>query len=155
MSDLGQHDGDGIRYAMHLSAPKGGSAQMLRDPAGGWVSWEDYARLKAEVERLTELNATLALRYDATKSMLDGCAKEIEEMEAEVERLQSIHSIDSIGIAQLKAEVERLTEALNKFTNTPNGVHGVEVKVYFWSKSGCRLPSSFSTFWMNAEKGQP
>jgi len=155
VSDLGQHDGDGIRYAMHLSAPKGGSAQMLRDPAGGWVSWEDYARLKAEVERLTELNATLALRYDATKSMLDGCAKEIEEMEAEVERLQSIHSIDSIGIEQLKAEVERLTEALNKFTNTPNGVHGVEVKVSFWSKSGCRLPSSFSTFWMNAEKGQP
>ena len=57
--------------------------------------------------------------------------------------------------ARLKAEVERLTEALNKFTNTPNGVHGVEVKVSFWSKSGCRLPSSFSTFWMNAEKGQP
>ena len=94
----------------------------------------ENARLKAEVERLTELNATLSLRYDATKSMLDGCAKEIEEMEA---------------------EVERLTEALNKFTNTPNGVHGVEVKVSFWSKSGCRLPSSFSTFWMNAEKGQP
>jgi chromosome segregation ATPase len=43
--------------------------------------------LKAEVERLKELNATLSLRYDATKSMLDGCAKEIEEMEAEVERL--------------------------------------------------------------------
>jgi hypothetical protein len=132
--ELGEHKGDGIRYAMHLSAPKGGSAQMLRDPDGGWVSWEDYSRLKAEVERLTELNATISLRYDATKSMLDGCAKEIEEMEA---------------------EVERLTEALNKFTNTPNGVHGVEVKVSFWSKSGCRLPSSFSTFWMNAEKGQP
>lgn len=43
--------------------------------------------LKAEVERLTQLNDTLALRYDATNSMLDGCAKEIEEMEAEVERL--------------------------------------------------------------------
>jgi hypothetical protein len=54
VSNLGQHDGDGIRYAMHLSAPKGGSAQMLRDPAGGWVSWEDFARLKAEVERLTK-----------------------------------------------------------------------------------------------------
>jgi len=52
VSNLGQHDGDGIRYAMNLSAPKGGSAQMLRDPAGGWVSWEDYARLKDEVERL-------------------------------------------------------------------------------------------------------
>ena len=43
----------------------------------GWVKWEDYARLKAEVERL-----------------------------------QSIHSIDSIGIEQLKAEVERLTSDL-------------------------------------------
>ena len=60
MSDLGQHDGDGIRYAMHLSAPKGGSAQMLRDPAGGWVSYEDYARLKAEVERLTKAGDAMA-----------------------------------------------------------------------------------------------
>jgi predicted RNase H-like nuclease (RuvC/YqgF family) len=48
---------------------------------------EENARLKAEVERLTQLNSTLALRYDATNSMLDGCAKEIEEMEEQVERL--------------------------------------------------------------------
>jgi hypothetical protein len=47
-----------------------------------------YARLKDEVERLTELNATLSLRYDATKSMLDGCAKEIEKMEAENDALR-------------------------------------------------------------------
>ena len=47
----------------------------------------ENARLKAEVERLTQLNSTLALRYDATNSMLDGCAKTIEEMEAQVERL--------------------------------------------------------------------
>jgi hypothetical protein len=60
VSNLGEHDGDGIRYAMHLSAPKGGSAQMLRDPAGGWVSWEDYARLKAEVERLTKAGDEMA-----------------------------------------------------------------------------------------------
>jgi len=117
MSNLGQHDGDGIRYDMNLSAPKGGSAQMLRDPAGGWVSWEDYARLKAEVERL-----------------------------------QSIHSIDSIGIEQLKAEVERLTADLNKMTKTPDGVDYVEVDVSFWTKSGSRLPSSYSTFWSN-DKG--
>jgi len=32
---------------------------------------------------------------------------------AEVERLQSIHSIDSIGIEQLKAEVERLNSELH------------------------------------------
>jgi len=137
-------------YQAQMIEPK-----VMEFSEGEYVLHSDYARLKgecqarqaensvlavecdslkAEVERLTELNATISLRYDATKSMLDGCAKEIEEMEA---------------------EVERLTEALNKFTNTPNGVHGVEVKVSFWSKSGCRLPSSFSTFWMNAEKGQP
>ena len=54
---------------------------------GKYVSEAEYNELKAEVERLTELNSTLALRYDATNSMLDGCAKEIEEMEAQVERL--------------------------------------------------------------------
>ena len=62
MIELGEHKGDGIRYAMHLSAPKGGSAQMLRDPDGGWVSWEDYARLKAEVESLYR-NGDLMLKF--------------------------------------------------------------------------------------------
>jgi hypothetical protein len=52
MSELGSHNGDGIRYALYLSAPKGGVAQMLRDPDGAWVPYEDYTRLKAEVERL-------------------------------------------------------------------------------------------------------
>jgi archaellum component FlaC len=61
---------------------------------------EEIERLKAQVERLTQLNDTLALRYDATKSMLDGCAKEIEEMEAEVERLTK--SVMHSPAAQLK-----------------------------------------------------
>lgn len=114
----------------------------------------DLSSARAElmlVRSVAEDNATLALRYDATKSMLDGCAKEIEEMEAEVERLQSIHSIDSIGIEQLKAEVERLTADLNKMTKTPDGVDYVEVNVGFWTKYGSRLPSSYSTFWSNAK----
>ena len=54
MSELKEHNGDGIRYAMHLSAPKGGIGQMLRDPSGNWVSYDDYARLKAKVEWLEE-----------------------------------------------------------------------------------------------------
>ena len=73
MSRLGQHDGDGIRYAMHLSAPKGGSAQMLRDPAGGWVSWEDYARLKADVERLTRAGDAMEMTLQAD---FNGCPYE-------------------------------------------------------------------------------
>ena len=71
MSDLGQHDGDGIRYAMHLSAPKGGIAQMLRDPAGGWVSWEDYARLKAEVERLTYVDDFIVITKPSIKQLIE------------------------------------------------------------------------------------
>jgi hypothetical protein len=54
MNELKEHNGNGIRYAIHLSAPKGGSAQMLRDPSGDWVSYEEYSRLKAKVERLTK-----------------------------------------------------------------------------------------------------
>ncbi len=52
MSELGSHKGEGNRYVMYLSAPAGGIAQMLRDPDGNWVPYEDYARLKAEVDGL-------------------------------------------------------------------------------------------------------
>jgi hypothetical protein len=52
-------------------------------------------------------------------------------------------------VAALKAEVERLTDALNKLTNTPANADGVDVKVNFWTKGGTRLPSSFQTFWMH------
>jgi chromosome segregation ATPase len=79
---------------------------------------DECTRLKAEVERLTQLNDTLALRYDATKSMLDGCAKEIEEMEAEVERLtlensqyEEHHKYGQNVITSLREDVERLTKA--------------------------------------------
>jgi chromosome segregation ATPase len=66
----------------------------------------ENARLKDEVERLTQLNDTLALRYDATKSMLDGCAKEIEEMEAEVERLTKAGDVMAEEIALAKRQDE-------------------------------------------------
>ena len=52
MSTLGEHQGNGIRFDMHLSAPNGGVAQMLCRPEGQWVSWSEYDKLKAEVERL-------------------------------------------------------------------------------------------------------
>jgi len=51
------------------------------------VADQAVAACEAEIQKLREENAAL---------------------KAEVERLQSIHSIDSIGIEQLKAEVERL-----------------------------------------------
>lgn len=73
--------------------------------------------------------------------------------------LELIHTFDTIAIRKqkeeidrLNAEVERLTDALNKLSKAPEGVHGVEVHVSFWTKSGSRLPSSYSAFWTN-DKG--
>jgi hypothetical protein len=48
--------------------------------------------------------------HDKWLTNLKSEADQFKAKKAEVERLQSIHSIDSIGIEQLKDEVERLTE---------------------------------------------
>ncbi len=61
--NLGEHQGDGIRYSMHLSAPAGGAAQMLRDPAGNWVGYADYAALKAENDLLRKITDTIKLLH--------------------------------------------------------------------------------------------
>ena len=55
--------------------------------------------------------------------------------------------------ARLQAEVERLTDTLNKLVKTPpEATGGVRVKVDFWTQYGSRLPSSYETFWENAAK---
>jgi chromosome segregation ATPase len=124
------------------------------------------ANLKAEVERLEsdlklekENEDRLVRLWQTANNEVHGQRSQIAalidnqtSLKAEVERLQSIHSIDSIGIEQLKAEVERLTADLNKMIKTHEGVHYVEVDVGFWTKSGSRLPSSYRTFWSN-DKG--
>jgi hypothetical protein len=61
--NLGEHQGDGIRYSMHLSAPAGGAAQMLRDPAGNWVGYTDYAALQAENDKLRKITDTIKLLH--------------------------------------------------------------------------------------------
>ena len=58
------------------------SIEMQTHPRGEFVLYSDYARLKAEVERL-----------------------------------QSIHSIDSIAVEQLKAQVYRLTNLNLEYMN--------------------------------------
>lgn len=60
MSTLGEHQGNGIRFDMHLSAPNGGIAQMLCRPEGQWVSWNEYEKLKAEVERIRKAGDAMA-----------------------------------------------------------------------------------------------
>lgn len=107
MSTLGEHQGSGIRFDMHLSAPNGGIAQMLCRPDGQWVSWNEYEKLKNENERLTMIK-------DACKRMIKRRDKWIFERRVEIERLRASSFVTAVPVEQyeeLKAEVERLTKA--------------------------------------------
>jgi hypothetical protein len=75
-----------------------------------------------------------------------------DRLKAECQARQAENSVLAVECDSLKAEVERLTADLNKMTKTPDGVDYVEVDVSFWTKSGSRLPQSYSTFWSN-DKG--
>jgi uncharacterized small protein (DUF1192 family) len=94
---LGEHQGDGIRYEMYLSAPAGGLAQMIRNPEGNWVGYADYAALQAEVERLTKERD-----HYQWASTNDGIA--CNERARENQHLEN-------QIADLQAENERLRKA--------------------------------------------
>ena len=90
MSTLGEHQGNGIRFDMHLSAPNGGVAQMLCRPEGQWVSWNEYEKLKAEVERLRKAGDKLV---DAIQEMdviidMDSYHPEVEAWNAAKEGKQ-------------------------------------------------------------------
>lgn len=86
-----------------------------------WVGEDDYLRLNED--------------YDAATKATFDAIRTITQLREEN--------------AALKAEVKRLTDALNNLTNTPSNADGVDVKVNFWTNGGTRLPSSFQTFWMH------
>ena len=69
--ELKAHNGTGIRHSMHLSAPHGGSVQMLRDPEGNWVPYEDYQRKLAQLQNVMDLVGALMVELDDTKAKLD------------------------------------------------------------------------------------
>ena len=95
MSTLGEHRGNGIRFDMHLSAPNGGVAQMLCRPEGQWVSWSEYDKLKAEVERLTErLNRHLEIN-DELDARCTRLRKVGDAMEREIRTLSPIDDYSS------------------------------------------------------------
>lgn len=80
MSTLGEHQGNGIRFDMHLSAPNGGVAQMLCRPEGQWVSWNEYEKLKAEVARLRKAGDKMAKTLEKDQQRYNGCPSPEAEM---------------------------------------------------------------------------
>ena len=80
---------------------------------GEYVRYEDYARLKAEVERLTAIVGADAI--DREHGMCCDASAQVERVGAENAHLhKGIYSL-SLNVAQLKDEVERLTKAGDAF----------------------------------------
>jgi hypothetical protein len=107
-------------------------------PLGEYVRLEEYARL--------------AFKSECQAEGLNAFDNKLREAEGLIARMNDTINESQAEVRRLKAEVERLTADLNKMTKTPDGVDYVEVDVGFWTKSGSRLPSSYSTFWSN-DKG--
>jgi hypothetical protein len=129
MSELGSHKGEGNRYVMYLSAPAGGIAQMLRDPDGNWVPHEDYAQLKAEVERLKEGNECLDQMHEKEMARSAFLCEQVERLtkavmhspaaQLKLKELEGKTTYEEINpdndYARLKAEVERLKQQVNYY----------------------------------------
>ncbi len=56
------------------------TSEMIAVRDGAWVRYEDYARLKAEVERMTERNDTLSMRYDSAWALINVQTSYIERL---------------------------------------------------------------------------
>jgi hypothetical protein len=89
-------------YTARFINPKTGHAA----PYGEYVGWEDYARLKAEVERLQDFNdGLMAMRWQDEKGNL----------------------LTASDYNRLKAEVERLTEAGDAMYESKIGYYGEQI----------------------------
>ena len=92
---------------------------------GMWVQWQDYAYLKAEVERLNlltvEMDKTINISQAGCRQLkaeLTNCKAESDQLQAEVERLDAERSkalsdfwYIQEGYFRLEAELNRLRAA--------------------------------------------
>jgi len=83
---------------------------MQKNIIGNYVRYEDYARLKAEVQRLEEIVGSDAI--DRKYGMCCDASDEVARLKAEVERLtvEADWKTPARRNKALEAEVERLTE---------------------------------------------
>ena len=138
MSDVKRYE-----PSSHYSADFG----MAQSPVGKWVSYEDYARLKAEVERLTKQKAVY-IDNDKVLAEMERFKAEVKEKTALIaelhkdaetsyrERMYDEHDINEKtkimnGLMRdkekLQAEVERLTKMCQ--ATSPDGfIHIRDIK---------------------------
>ena len=78
-----------------------GSGIVKADPKGDLVLYVDYARLKAEVERMTERNDTLSMRYDTAWALINVQTSYIERLTKAA--LQVHQELDEFGQVSAKS----------------------------------------------------
>jgi len=78
---------------------------------GMWVQWQDYARLKAEVDNSNRINTELLLLSNKQASEVRRLTAELSNISGWGRGLESDLSHARVEISFLKAEVERLRKA--------------------------------------------
>jgi FtsZ-binding cell division protein ZapB len=78
---------------------------------GKYVEYEDYAILKAEVDRLTKQNALATPRHLIASQDIKTLREQIEELKLENSQYEEHHKYGQNVITSLREEVERLTNA--------------------------------------------
>jgi hypothetical protein len=89
------------RYAWKVNEEN--DFDLIEHPKGEYVRYEDYARLKAEVERLTAFT---------TRTIIPN-----EELKVDLENCRIALRVKYEEVAKFKAEVERLTKAGDKMAH--------------------------------------
>ena len=83
------------------------------------ASQAECRRLKAEVERLTELNSSLNIRYDTACGAINGSTNYIGQLEEDIERLTKAGDAMANNIPYY-ADVDISAETLREFTEKWN-----------------------------------
>lgn len=113
-----------------------GESFMQEVQGGEFVRYEDYARLKAEVERLQSVSeAWKKRRLDKVEAE---CIKwaEVEKENAYLKKIVESHQVDlHLQNARLKAEVERLTKIGDAMAEDLISEFGASDNAYFWYKA--------------------
>ena len=73
---------------------------------GMWVQWQDYARLKAENERLASTST------NADRFLISGLEQEVAILKAEVERLRKAGDAMVLKLPDMMAGVVKAEEAI-------------------------------------------
>ena len=112
---------------------------MKETPQGGWVHYEDYARLKADVERLQsdlqmekENEDRLVREWQKANNEVYGLKTQVAaliddqtRLKAEVERIVAFGTHTIIPNKKLQTQVERLTDEIARLRKAGDNLERV------------------------------